>query len=148
MQQLTQLGSRSEIPASPIEAHIETIPNKHKAFYCVRFTCVEYSSLCPVTGAPDFAHIVIDYIPIDKLIEHKSLKLYLHSFREYRTFHEDCIAMIATRLWDELNPYWIRVVGFFFPRGGMPLDVYFCLGKIPNDGIHVPSVDRDFKGRF
>lgn len=146
--ELTQLGQRTEIPTSPNSAHLETVSNKNKStLYCVRFTCVEWTSLCPVTGAPDFAHIIIDYIPHHELIESKSLKLFLHSFREHRAFHEDCIALIANRLYSKLDPYWIRVVGFFFPRGGIPLDVFFTLGKIPDHGIHIPSVDRDFRGR-
>lgn len=146
--ELTQLGNKSEIPANPEVATLEVIDNKHKStVYCVRFTCVEWTSLCPVTGQPDFAHIIIDYLPRHILVESKSIKLFLHSFRNYAAFHEDCVALIAKKIYSKLDPHWIRVAGFFFPRGGLPLDVFFTLGRIPDHGIHIPSVERDYRGR-
>lgn len=146
--ELTQLGQRSEIPDSPALATIETIPNQHRSTaYCVRFTCTEFTSLCPVTGQPDFAHIVIDYIPHHRLVESKSLKLFLHSFRSEPSFHEDCVATIAKKLYSKTDPYWMRVVGLFFPRGGIPIDVFFTLGQIPDHGVHIPTIDRDYRGR-
>src|SRR5918994_1256402 len=88
---LTQLGRRTELPASPDDAQLETVPNPHPGTrYLVRFTCPEFTSLCPITGQPDFAHLVIDYVPGRWLVESKSLKLYLFGFRNHGAFHEDC----------------------------------------------------------
>ncbi len=96
---LTQLGHHVEQPASPDAAMLERVPNpSHGRHYVVRFTCPEFTSLCPITGQPDFAHIVIDYIPRDWIVESKSLKLYLTSFRNHGAFHEACTMAIAERL--------------------------------------------------
>ena len=98
-QELTQLGQPMPIPASPNEARLETVPNPHPdVVYLVRFTCPEFTTLCPVTGQPDFAHLVIDYLPKARLIESKSLKLYLASFRDRLGFHEDCTLPSPRRL--------------------------------------------------
>src|SRR5579871_5866147 len=94
-----QLGQKAELPASPSEAVIDKVKNPHKGTdYCVRFSCPEFTSLCPITGQPDFAHLVIDYVPKDFLIESKALKLFLGSFRNVGSFHEDCTVAIALRL--------------------------------------------------
>ena len=93
---LTQLGRKAEIPASPEAAELERVPNPQADVdYCVRFTAPEFTSLCPLTGQPDFAHLVIDYVPDEWLVESKSLKLYLGSFRNHGAFHEDCTVAIG-----------------------------------------------------
>lgn len=136
---LAQLGGASPLPASPDEAVLERIDNPHTdANYVARFTCPEFTSLCPVTGQPDFAHLVIDYVPGPFILESKSLKLYLHSFRNHGAFHEDCTVGIAKRLVDELKPQWLRIAGFWYPRGGIPIDVFYQTGDIPS-GVDVPD---------
>ena len=91
----------------------------------------EFTSLCPVTGQPDFAHLVIDYVPGDWLVELKSLKLYLDSFRNHGAFHEDCTVAIGKRLAALLEPKWLRIGGYWYPRGGIPIDVFWQTGKLP-----------------
>jgi len=131
---LGQLGRESSLPASPEEAALETVENPHPGErYLVRFTCPEFTSLCPVTGQPDFAHLVIDYVPQATLVESKSLKLYLHSFRNHGAFHEDCTVAIARRLIDTLDPVWLRIGGYWYPRGGIPIDVFYQSGPPPED---------------
>jgi 7-cyano-7-deazaguanine reductase len=131
---LTQLGSETRIPASPEEAVLERVPNPQKgARFAVRFTAPEFTSLCPLTGQPDFAHLVIDYVPGEWLVESKSLKLFLTSFRNHGAFHEDCTVSIARRLVDLLAPEWLRIGGYWYPRGGMPIDVFYQTGPAPED---------------
>src|SRR5947209_17445326 len=92
------LGRRASLPASPEEAALDTVPNPHAGtLYLVRFTCPEFTSLCPITGQPDFAHFVIDYAPDARIVESKSLKLFLGSFRNHGAFHEDCTLLVAGR---------------------------------------------------
>src|SRR5688572_236716 len=113
-----------EFPFASCKAFIVRIKNPHKGtLYCVRFTCLEFTSLCPITGQPDFAHLVIDYVPKDWLVESKSLKLFMESFRNHGAFHEDCTVGIALRLVKEINPQWLRIGGYWYPRGGIPIDV-------------------------
>jgi 7-cyano-7-deazaguanine reductase len=136
---LTQLGRPSALPQSPAAALLETVPNPHpERFYLVRFTCPEFTSLCPITGQPDFAHIVIDYVPAAAILESKSLKLYLASFRNHGAFHEDCTLAIAGRLVDQLNPRWLRIAGYWYPRGGIPIDVFYQTAA-PPEGLWVPD---------
>ena len=131
---LKQLGEHTSLPASPDEAVLERVGNPHAdTDYVTRFTCPEFTSLCPVTGQPDFAHLVIDYVPGDWLVESKSLKLYLGSFRNHGAFHEDCTLAIAKRLCDLLEPRWLRIGGYWYPRGGMPIDVFWQTGAPPAD---------------
>lgn len=145
---LEQLGGSSVIPASPAEAKLERIDNPHRDVdYLARFTCPEFTSLCPVTGQPDFAHLVIDYVPGPYLVESKSLKLYFHSFRNHGAFHEDCTVGIAKRLIETLEPKWLRISGYWYPRGGMPIDVFYQTGDAP-DGVHVPDTGvAPYRGR-
>src|SRR5512147_2257713 len=118
-QELTQLGRAAGIPASPDPAVLETVPNPHpNESYLVRFTCPEFTTLCPVTSQPDFAHLVIDYVPRARLIESKSLKLFLASFRTHRGFHEDCTLAVARKMLDAAQPSWLRIGGYCYPRGG------------------------------
>jgi len=136
---LTQLGGKTELPASPETAVLETVPDPHPdTLYLVRFVCPEFTSLCPVTGQPDFAHLVIDYAPDKLLVESKSLKLYLVSFRNHGAFHEGCTLDIAKRLIDTLSPRWLRIGGYWFPRGGMPIDVFYQSGP-PPAGLWLPD---------
>jgi 7-cyano-7-deazaguanine reductase len=138
-EQLTQLGHHVVQPASPEAAKLERVPNPHEdAQYLVRFTCPEFTSLCPLTGQPDFAHIVIDYVPAGWIVESKSLKLFLHSFRNHGAFHEACTVTIARRLVDLLSPTWLRIGGYWYPRGGIPIDVFWQTGT-PPQGVWIPE---------
>ena len=131
---VTQLGQQSAVPASPEAAVLERVPNPHPdTHYLARFTQPEFTSLCPVTGQPDFAHLVIDYVPDKWLVESKSLKLYLASFRNHGAFHEDCTVAIGKRIADLLSPHYLRIGGYWYPRGGMPIDVFWQTGILPKD---------------
>lgn len=136
---LSQLGRQTAAPASPQEAVLERAPNPHpEALYLARFSAPEFTSLCPVTGQPDFAHLVIDYAPDQWLVESKSLKLFLQSFRNHGAFHEDCTVAIGKRLVDTLAPRWLRIGGYWYPRGGIPIDVFWQTGVAP-EGLWVPD---------
>ena len=136
---LTQLGRHAEWPRSPDEARLEWVPNLHPGtLYVVRFTCPEFTSICPVTGQPDFAHLVIDYVPKERLVESKSLKLFLASFRNHGAFHADCSLMVAKRLEEVLEPLWLRLGGYWYPRGGMPIDVFYQSWEPPK-GVWLPE---------
>ena len=134
-----QLGNPSRIPASPKAAVLDRVPNPHTdTEYLARFTAPEFTCLCPITGQPDFAHFVIDYAPAKFLVESKSLKLYLASFRNHGAFHEDCTVMIGKRIADEIKPKWLRIGGYWYPRGGIPIDVFWQTGRLPK-GLWVPE---------
>jgi 7-cyano-7-deazaguanine reductase len=136
---LEQLGAQVAMPASPAEAKLERVANPHpEKNYLVRFTAPEFTSLCPITGQPDFAHLVIDYVPDKWLVESKSLKLYLGAFRNHGAFHEDCTVTIATRLVKLLAPRWLRIGGYWYPRGGIPIDVFWQTGAPPK-GVWIPD---------
>lgn len=143
-----QLGRQVGLPDSPEKAIIETVPNPHKSVkYVARFVCPEFTSICPVTGQPDFAHLVIDYIPGAKLIESKSLKLFLGSFRNHGAFHEDCTVAVALRLIEAAKPVWLRIGGYWYPRGGIPIDIFYQSGDTPQ-GVWVPPQDVPaYRGR-
>jgi 7-cyano-7-deazaguanine reductase len=131
---LKQLGGQTELPSSPEEAVLERVLNPQADIaYCIRFTAPEFTSLCPMTGQPDFAHLVIDYVPGEFLVESKSLKLFLGAFRNHGAFHEDCTISIARRLVSFLNPQWLRIGGYWYPRGGIPIDVFWQTGSMPED---------------
>lgn len=142
------LGKQSEIPHSPEEAVLVPVANQDVGTpYVARFICPEMTSLCPVTGQPDFAHIVIDYIPNEFLVESKSLKLFLFSFRNHGDFHEACTMKIAKRIVDAVNPIWLRIAGFWYPRGGIPIDVFFQTCE-PPAGVWIPTIDvPGYRGR-
>jgi 7-cyano-7-deazaguanine reductase len=136
---LTQLGHLVVQPASPEEAVLEHVPNPHPGtLYLIRFTAPEFTALCAVTGQPDFAHLVIDYVPGDVIVESKSLKLYLGAFRNHGAFHEGCTVDIAKRLVAELKPLWLRIGGYWYPRGGIPIDVFWQTGA-PPEGLWLPD---------
>ncbi|HCD17804.1 MAG TPA: NADPH-dependent 7-cyano-7-deazaguanine reductase QueF [Rhodobiaceae bacterium] len=133
------LGQQTDLPASPDEAVLERVPNPHPdTRYVARFTVPEFTSICPVTGQPDFARLVIDYVPDEYLVESKSFKLYMGSFRNHGAFHEDCTIAIAKRLVDTLAPHWLRIGGYWYPRGGIPIDVFWQSGAVPQD-LYVPD---------
>ena len=129
-----QLGQPSVVPRSPEEARLDRVPNPHPdTDYLARFTAPEFTSMCPVTGQPDFAILVIDYVPGAWLVESKSLKLYLHSFRNHGAFHEDCTVAIGKRLVELLEPRFLRIGGYWYPRGGIPIDVFWQSGEAPKN---------------
>ena len=133
------LGKQAKVPTSPEEAELDRVENPHPdARYLARFTAPEFTSLCPVTGQPDFAHLVIDYVPGKWLLESKSLKLYLFSFRNHGAFHEDCTVRIGKDLAALLEPVWFRIGGYWYPRGGIPIDVFWQTGE-PPQGVWVPD---------
>ena len=136
---LTQLGRQVDAPASPDAAVLERAPNPQAGtLYLARFTAPEFTSLCPVTGQPDFARLVIDYAPADWLIESKSLKLYLGAFRNHGGFHEDVTIAIAKKIVAAAEPTWLRIGGYWYPRGGIPIDVFYQTGA-PPEGLWVPD---------
>ena len=133
------LGQQSALPASPEEAVLDRVPNPHPdTNYMARFTVPEFTSLCPVTGQPDFAHLVIDYVPDQWLVESKALKLYLGAFRNHGAFHEDCTVRIGKDLAALLGPRWLRIGGYWYPRGGIPIDVFWQTGELPK-GVWAPD---------
>jgi len=136
---VTILGQATKVPTSPDEATLERVANPHPdAHYVARFTAPEFTCLCPVTGQPDFAHLVIDYVPRDWLVESKSLKLYLNSFRNHGAFHEDTTIAVGKRLVALLEPHYLRIGGYWYPRGGMPIDVFWQTGTLP-EGVWLPE---------
>ena len=139
MKNLTHLGKPTPLPSAPEDAVLDRVSNPHvDTPYLVRFVQPEFTSLCPVTSQPDFAHLVLDYIPQDWLVESKSLKIYLNSFRNHQAFHEACTVDIGKRLVDLLAPQWLRIGGYWYPRGGMPIDVFWSSGAAP-DGVWIPE---------
>lgn len=133
------LGQKAKLPAGPDEAELDLVPNPHGGeAYLVRFTAPEFTSLCPITGQPDFAHLVIDYLPAERLVESKSLKLFLASFRNHGAFHEDCTVAIGKRLVAAMAPVWLRIGGYWYPRGGIPIDVFWQTGE-PPAGVWLPD---------
>jgi len=128
------LGKAARFPADPESAVLDRVPNPHpNTLYAARFTAPEFTALCPVTGQPDFAHLVIDYVPKAYLVESKSFKLYLTAFRNHGAFHEDCTVAIGKRLAETLEPHYLRIGGYWYPRGGMPIDVFWQNGVCPKE---------------
>jgi 7-cyano-7-deazaguanine reductase len=137
--ELTLLGRQAPAFDSPEAAVLERVANPQSgALYLARFTAPEFTSLCPVTGQPDFAHLVIDYAPGEWLIESKSLKLYLAAFRNHGAFHEDCTVAIGRRIAETAEPRWLRIGGYWYPRGGIPIDVFWQTGPAP-EGLWIPD---------
>ena len=144
----TLLGQQVALPESPEQAQLERVPNPHPdTHYVARFAAPEFTSLCPVTGQPDFAHLVIDYVPAAWLVESKSLKLYLASFRNHGAFHEDCTVAIGQRIVALLQPTFLRIGGYWYPRGGIPIDVFWQTGDLPK-GVWLPDQGvQPYRGR-
>lgn len=145
---VSQLGKQVGIPESPEKAKLERVPNPHAdTDYVARFTAPEFTSLCPVTGQPDFAHLVIDYVPGKWLLESKSLKLYLAAFRNHGAFHEDCTVAIGKRIVELIKPKYLRIGGYWYPRGGIPIDVFWQTGTLPKD-VWLPDQGvQPYRGR-
>jgi 7-cyano-7-deazaguanine reductase len=146
MQEPRHLGQKSELPTVPTSFILDPVSNPYPEIkYVARFTCPEFSSLCPVTSQPDFATMVIDYIPGKYLVESKSLKLYLGSYRNHQAFHEACVIQIGRHIIECVQPIWFRIAGYFNARGGIPIDVFY------EDGARVatiPDLDsRAYRGR-
>ena len=145
---LQQLGHTTHTPQTPEQAVLERVAAEANGKnVVVRFTCPEFTSMCPMTGQPDFAHIVIDYIPDEFLVESKSLKLFFHSFRNHGAFHEACTLMIADRLIALLAPKWLRIGAYWYPRGGIPIDVFWQSGKPPEDAWIPDQGVPPYRGR-
>jgi 7-cyano-7-deazaguanine reductase len=134
--------------AKPNKKSLQIVKNPHlDVDYSIRFTCPEFTSICPITGQPDFAHLVIDYIPNKEILESKSLKLYMFSYRNHGAFHEDCTVQIAKDIIYCIKPKWFRICGYWYPRGGIPIDVFFQSGQIP-DGVFVKNQEtHEYRGR-
>ena len=127
---------------------LDAVNNPHPDLdYLIKFSCQEFTSICQVTSQPDFANIIIEYVPNQKMVESKSLKLYLTSFRNHGAFHEDCTIKIAKDLIFLMKPKWLRISGYWYPRGGIPIDIFFQTGQIPKN-IHLDHHrEYDYKGR-
>jgi 7-cyano-7-deazaguanine reductase len=144
---LTQLGAKTPLPANPSEAALETFPNPHpEVDYVVRLTAPEMTTVCPLTGQPDFATIIVDYVPGERLVESKSYKLFLGSFRNFGTFHEDCTVYIHNRLKEAMAPKYIRVTGLWLARGGITIDVVVETGNLPTNCRPLPIGRVDYRG--
>ena len=145
---INSLGNKSNIPKYPNKDVLEKISNpKIGINYSIRLTCPEFTSICPVTSQPDFAHLVIDYVPDTQLVESKSLKVFLATFRNHGAFHEDCTVAIAKKIIDAAMPKWLRIGGYWFPRGGIPIDIFYQTGVAPK-GIWIPDQGvPNYRGR-
>ena len=143
---VTALGAAgTKYPTDYAPEVLETFPNKHPGNdYFVKFNCPEFTSLCPKTGQPDFATIYISYIPGERMVESKSLKLYLFSFRNHGDFHEDCVNIIMKDLIHLMEPKYIEVQGIFTPRGGISIDPYCNYGR-PGTKWETMAADRLMK---
>lgn len=131
----------------PSEKFLQKVENPHQDVdYVIRFTCPEFTSICPITGQPDFANILIDYVPNKSIVESKSLKFYLVSYRNHGAFHEDCTVQIAKDIILQIKPKWLRISGFWYPRGGIPIDVFFQSGTLPK-GVYVKEASAQVPNR-
>ena len=144
-----QLGKNSDYQYSnPSIELLDKVPNPHKdKDYVIRFTCPEFTSICPVTGQPDFAHLVIDYIPNEFMVESKALKMYFFAYRNHGAFHEDCTIQIAKDLENLLKPKWLRIGGYWYPRGGIPIDIFYQSGQPPKDVWIKEQNVPEYRGR-
>jgi 7-cyano-7-deazaguanine reductase len=143
------LGNKTEYKLNnPNITSLEKVPNPHQDVdYAIRFSCPEFTSICPITSQPDFATIIIDYVPSESIVESKALKLYLFSYRNHGAFHEDCTVQIAKDIISLIKPKWLRISGFWYPRGGIPIDIFFQTNSKP-ENIHIPECDIPiYKGR-
>ena len=148
-QNFSKLGKNISLPTKPDFKILEKIKNpKIKIKYCVRLTCPEFTSICPVTSQPDFANLVVDYVPSRYIVESKSFKFYLLGYRNHGAFHEDCTISIAQDICELLKPVWLRIAGFWFPRGGIPIDIFWQNKKEPKN-ILIPKLDfKNYHGRI
>lgn len=144
---LTQLGKKVEIPQTPEEAVLETFSNPNPDVdFVVRLTAPEFTALCPITNQPDFSTIIVDYVPGDRLVESKSFKLFLGSFRNSGIFHEACTGYIHKRLAEAMKPKFIRVTGLWYARGGIAIDVVVETGELPSSCTILPLTKATYRG--
>ena len=145
---LSVLGNHSEIPMKPDKNILEKINNpKIGIIYSIRLTCPEFTSICPVTSQPDFAYLIIDYVPDKFIVESKSFKLYLLGYRNHGAFHEDCTVSLAQDIVDLLSPKWLRIAGYWYPRGGIPIDIFWQTGEKPTN-LFLPDHEvPNYRGR-
>ena len=145
---LSALGNHSEIPMKPDKNILEKINNPKEGInYSIRLTCPEFTSICPVTSQPDFAYLIIDYIPDKLIVESKSFKLYLLGYRNHGAFHEDCTVSLAQDIVDLLSPKWLRIGGYWYPRGGIPIDIFWQTGEKPAN-LFLPDHEvPNYRGR-
>jgi 7-cyano-7-deazaguanine reductase len=148
MPRTLQLGRQVALPQTPEEAVLDAVANAYPGEnYVARFAVPEFTCLCPVTGQPDFAHFVVDYVPAKRLVESKSLKLFMGSFRNHAAFHEETTVMIGKRIAEAIKPKYLRIAGYWFPRGGIPIDVFWQTGKLPK-GVWLPDTGvASYRGR-
>ena len=146
--QLDALGKKSSMPTNPEKAVLEKVTNpKIGVNYSIRLTCPEFTSICPVTSQPDFASIIIDYVPNKFIVESKSFKLYLLGYRNHGAFHEDCTISIAQDIINLLYPKWLRIGGYWYPRGGIPIDIFWQSCEKPKD-LYLPELNFPlYRGR-
>ena len=148
MKKLNQIGKKSKILNDPKKVILDTVENPYKELkYVVRLSSPEFTSICPLTSQPDFGNIIIDYIPKKLIVESKSFKLFLHSFRNHGAFHEECTLMIANKVINTVSPIWLRIGGFWNPRGGIPIDIFYQTSKKPDDIWLEDYQIRNYKGR-
>ena len=145
---LNALGYKSEVPETPSKDMLEKVNNPKLGLkYSIRLTCPEFTSICPVTSQPDFAYIIIDYVPNKYIVESKSFKLYLLGYRNHGAFHEDCTISIAQDIITLLSPQWLRIGGYWYPRGGIPIDIFYENKRAPKN-IYIPDTGiKTYKGR-
>ena len=146
--QLEALGGNSDIPTKPDKNVLEKVSNpKIGVNYSVRLTCPEFTSICPVTSQPDFAYLIIDYVPDKFIVESKSFKLYLLGYRNHGAFHEDCTITIAQDIANLLKPLWLRIGGYWYPRGGIPIDIFWQTNQQPKN-LYIPTMEIPlYRGR-
>ena len=141
------LGKNTIIPNSPNGFKFDLIKNLNKKFkYSVRFSVSEFTSICPVTMQPDFGILIIDYVPKNWLVESKSLKTYIQSYRNHGVFHEEAVMKIGEDLFKSMRPVWFRIAGYFAPRGGIPIDVFWQSSKKPTN-IEIPDL-KNLEGKL
>ena len=146
--ELDALGNKTNIPSYPNKNILEKVNNpKTDLDYSIRLTCPEFTSICPVTSQPDFAYIILDYVPNKFIVESKSFKLYLLGYRNHGAFHEDCTISLAQDINDLLSPKWLRIAGYWFPRGGIPIDIFWQNKEPPKKAWIPPQEVTPYRGR-
>ena len=145
---LDALGNKSSIPTHPDKTVLEKVANpKIGVDYAIRLTCPEFTSICPITSQPDFAYIIIDYVPNEFIVESKSFKLYLLGYRNHGAFHEDCTITLAQDIIDLLLPKWLRIAGYWYPRGGIPIDIFWQTSEKPINLFLPEHSVTNYRGR-
>ena len=134
------LGKTTITPNTPEGFKFDLIENTNKKLaYNIRLSVSEFTSICPVTKQPDFGVLIIDYVPKNRLVESKSFKIYIQSYRNYGIFHEEAVMKVGVDLFKSIKPVWFRIAGYFAPRGGIPIDVFWQSSKKPNN-LEIPEL--------